>query len=455
MALTVDAPASVEAHQWDVAQVPQQRRLLGGFDHAVLWGSLGIGLLVMVAGGLLANLGLARGLLATAIGAVIGSALLGAAAIAGSDVGLPTMVLYRGAFGARGSYAPTIANIAQLVGWATIELYIIGVAAGYVSQRLFGFQGRALWIVVFGVITTALTLTGPVTIVRRFLERFGIWAVLGVGVYLTWYAATRFEFAPTAAPAPGAFWQGVDLAIAMPVSWIPLVADYSRFGRSARATAVGTAAGFTVAQVWFFGLGIAFVFGAGGDLLEQVVAVPLGALALLALLVVETDEAFANIYSTGVSVQNLAPRLPGRPLALVVGALATLLAALIPGLLAYEAFLFIIGALFIPAFGIFAADYFVLARRHYDPDDLLAGRGRAAGVRWSYLVIWLLGFLLYNWINPGFVVGWVETLGAGFDRVGVPFPLNARYPWLGASLPALAFAFFAALAVGWRSRRRA
>jgi len=446
------------APEWGIQPVPRERRVLGFLDQAVLWGNLGISLLVLVAGALLVPaMGLIPALLATVLGAAVGNALLGLAAVPASETGVPAMVLYRAPLGVRGSLLPTVCNVVQNLGWATFELFVIASAAAEVSQRVLGFRGRLLWVLLSGAIATALTLAGPLTVVRRYLERFAVWAVLASTAYLTWYALTRFDLG-TLASRPGdgglSFWAGVDLAVALPISWVPLVADYARFGRSARTAFWGTSAGYFLAQVWFFALGILFLLGIGqGDVIAAVLAVPVGLLAMAVLVVDEADEVFANLYSTVVSMQNAAPRLPGRRLAVVVGVVATGLAALVGDLSRYESFLFLLGALFVPLFGVLAADYFVLARRHYDVAGMYRPDGPYRGVRWPAVLVWLAGFLTYNWINPGTVGAWISlnrTLFSGL--LHLPFPLSARYPWLGASLPAFAVAFLAMLATGRRPR---
>jgi NCS1 family nucleobase:cation symporter-1 len=442
--------------EWGVEPVPRQLRVLGFLDQTVLWGNLGISLLVLVAGALLVPaLGLWSALAATVLGAAIGNALLGLAAVPAANTGVPTMVLYRAPLGLRGSLLPTACNVVQNLGWATFELFVIASAAAAVSERVFGFRGRLLWVLVFGVITTAMAVAGPLLVIRRWLKRFAIWAVLASTVYLTWYALARFDLGRLADQAGRgglSFWAGVDIAIALPISWVPLVADYARFGRSAKATFWGTATGYFLAQVWFYALGILFLLSIGqGDVIAAVTAVPVGLLAMAVLVVDEADEVFANLYSTGVSLQNAAPRLPGRRLVLVLGVLATCLAALVGDLSRYESFLFLLGALFVPLFGVLAADYFVLARRRYDTAALYRADGRYRGVRWAAVLVWLLGFLVYNWVNPGGVEAWVSLLdGLLTDLFHLPFPLSARLPWLGASIPAFAVAFLAMLAVGRR-----
>jgi putative hydroxymethylpyrimidine transporter CytX len=462
MATPPPPPAGIQrAPEWGIEPVPPEQRVLGLLDQAALWGNLGISLLVLVAGALLVpSLGLWPALAATLLGAAIGNALLGLAAVPAAETGVPTMVLYRAPLGVRGSLLPTACNVVQNLGWAVFELFVMAQAATVVSERVLGFRGRPLWVLVFGAITTAMTVAGPLKVIRRWLERFAVWAVLASTAYLTWYALTRFDLAALAGrPGQGglSFWAGVDLAIALPVSWVPLVADYARFGRSARATFWGTGIGYFLAQLWFYALGILFLLGVGqGDVIAAVVAVPAGLLAMAVLVVDEGDEVFANLYSTGVSLQNALPRLPGRRLALALGVVATCLAALVDDLARYESFLFLLGALFVPLFGVLAADYFVLARRHYDVPAMYRPDGPYRGVRWSAVLVWLLGFLVYNWVNPGSVQAWVSLLRDLFaGLLHLPFPLSARLPWLGASIPAFSVSFLAMLIVGRRRAVRA
>jgi NCS1 family nucleobase:cation symporter-1 len=111
--------------------------------------------------------------------------------------------------------------------------------------------------------------------------------------------------------------------------------------------------------VWFFALGVLFLLSIGqGDVIAALLAVPVGLVAMAVLVVDETDEVFANLYSAGVSLKNAAPRLPGRQVAVALGAVATLLAGLVDDLARYESFLFLLGALFVHLFGVLAADWY-------------------------------------------------------------------------------------------------
>ena len=418
---------------WGVTPVPERLRTLSGLDTALLWSNLGISLLVIVAGSFLVPaLGLKEALLAIVVGAVLGNALLGLSGLIGAERRLPGMVLMRDPLGRRGSYAPTVLNVAQNLGWATFELIVIATAASALAERAFGFRGTSLWVVVFGALTLALALVGPISFVRRYVRRFAVWIVVASTVYLTWWALAGADLAALwRQPGEGglSFWQGVDLTIAMSASWLPLAPDYTRFARSRRGAFWGTGAGYFLPHVWLYALGAVLLLSRElNDPVGLVPAVAAGGLvsglALLALTVDETDEPFANVYSASVSLQNLFPAAPQRVLIVLVALTATT-GALALDLVQYEPFLFLLGSFFVPLFGVLAADF-------------LLGAAPSAAVRPSGIVSWALGFAVYQWIQPTGPESWTELVA------GAP---GAGALAVGASLPAFAvsFALYAAL----------
>src|ERR687895_1387347 len=386
---------------WGVTPVPERLRTLSFLDVGLLWGSLGVSLLVLVAGALLAPLGLSRALLAIGVGSIAGCALLGLAGLIGAERRVPGMVLLRAPLGRRGSYLPTGLNVLQNLGWATFELILIATAASALADRVFGFEARWAWVVVFGAITTALALAGPISFVRTYVRRFAVWVVIASLAYLTWWTLAEADLgALWSQPGEGGlgFWQGVDLTVAMSASWLPLAADYTRFARRGRDAFWGTALGYFVPHAWLFALGALLLLSRGltdpaGILPAIAAGTAASALALLALTVDETDEPFANVYSAAVSLQNLWPGASQRVLVLGAAATATV-GALAIDLVQYEAFLFLLGSFFVPLFGVLAADF-------------LLGAAQETAVRWSGIGAWLAGFALYQWIQPTGPDRWV------------------------------------------------
>src|SRR5262249_501299 len=152
----------------------------------------------------------------------------------------------------------TALNVLQNVGWATFELIVIGTAAAALSDRAFGFRAEWLWVIAFGLVTYAFALLGPIAFVRRWIRPFAIWVVLASLLYLTWLALDGRPLDELwSKPGTGglSFWAGVDLVIAMPASWLPLVADYTRFSRGRAPAGVGSGLGYFVPSTWLFALG--------------------------------------------------------------------------------------------------------------------------------------------------------------------------------------------------------
>jgi putative hydroxymethylpyrimidine transporter CytX len=448
-----------EAPVWGVQPVPEDHRRFGGLDLAVLWGDLSVGLLVIVAGTLLVPaLGLPRALLAIALGTLLGCVPLALVGVAGAREGVPGMVLFRPLLGLRGSYLPSAFNLLQLVGWTAFEFWAMGRVANAISIDLFGLDAYPLWAAAVAAVCIALALGGPVLVVRRWLERFAVYVVLAVAAWITWQVLSAGGLGEAwARPGEGGlpFWLGVDLVVAMPVSWLPLVADYSRFARSDARAFAGIYGGYAIGNAWFYALGVLLVLlaGSGPDVLgvgASVAALAGGTVVLLTLLVGESDQAFADIYSAAVTVQNVFPRLRQRRLVVGLGALAFGVALAFGGSAqAYEFFLFLIGSVFVPLFGVFAAHYFVRSRGRY---GAAAVAGARPGTVWSALVPWVLGFVLFHWCvptGPGWWVSGVETIVGGW--LGLPVPLFGGAA--GASLPAFTIAFVVTLALPGASRR--
>jgi purine-cytosine permease-like protein len=224
--------------------------------------------------------------------------------------------------------------------------------------------------------------------------------------------------------------QGIDLVIANIVSWTPLAADYTRFARDRRSAFLGAGVGYLVPTVWCFGIGSLLVLSR--DLSEptqipNVVATGsvLAVVALLMLTVDESDEAFADIYSTAVSLQNLLPGASQRLLIALVATTATV-GAIVIDLGNYLTFLYLLGSVFVPLFAVLLADW--LARgAHYSERDVF----ESPRVRWPLLAAWAAGFALYQWLSPQGPSWWTDQVEH----------LSPGHATLTASLPSFALAF--------------
>jgi putative hydroxymethylpyrimidine transporter CytX len=443
-----------DAPNWGITPVPERLRVLGALDQFLLWGNLSVSLLVIVAGAFLVlpasefglELSLPRALAAIVAAAVVGNLLLGLGGLIGADARVPTMVLLRAPLGHRGSYLPTALNVLQCFGWAIFELIIIATGASALSTEVFGFGGKPLWTIAMGAVATALALLGPVGFVRRYIRKFAIWFVIASLLYLSWWSLHGQDVgALWDEPGAPAFWAGFDLVLASLISWTPLVADYTRFSRTRRDAFWGAGLGYFVPTIPLFGLGAVIALTRDiSDAAALLTAIAAGGaatvLALLALTVDESDEAFANVYSGAVSVQNLVPEAPQRLLVAATAAIATV-GALVIDLRDYQPFLYLLGSFFVPLFGVLVADW-LLSGRHYGPREIF----EAPAFRPALIVAWLAGFCLYQWLYPNGPAWWTDLVVHAHPH---------SLPWGGASLPSFAAAFalaaIARAAVGRRS----
>jgi purine-cytosine permease-like protein len=230
------------------------------------------------------------------------------------------------------------------------------------------------------------------------------------------------------------FWVATDAALAVSISWVPVAADYTRHARSGRS-AFGAAGGaYALTQIIAYVLGLfalALATGEGGPY-APFLHVSLGALFFFVFVLREADQSFANVYSTAVSIQNLAPRVDRRVLSIGLGALITILALRL-NMANYFGFLGLIGSVFVPLLGVLVADFFLRARREWNtaPD---------APARWGMVAAWLTGFVVYQLVNPGDAGAWTRFWDG--VRQAVHFTGQA---WMSASL----LSFLAALAVAW------
>lgn len=444
VAAVLDRPAAPSEAPLTLLEPPP--RALGLRDQLGLWSGLGVTLTLPAVAGYLYSPGtsLLAALAAIVVGSLLGSLLLGASAVVGASLGQPAMVVLRGLFGRRGSAVPTVLNVAQCLGWTYVEVSVIATAGHAVAPAVPTWAYALLG----GTLATGMALR-PLAAVR-LLRRYAVVAVVLATGYLGARVLARPLPAFTAGGTDG-FWPGLDLVLAIPVSWVPLVADYSRHARTPRSAFLGTAGGFAPACALYFGLGVlalaAFPGTAGRDGLSALVALPVAAVAVAVLVLDEVDEAFANLYSTAVSVQNVAPRLDRRVLAGVVGALGTGAAvALGSDYSSYETFLLLIGAVFLPLTAVLLVTFFVVDRDRWSAG--VATRGRVL-----LGLPWLAGFVAYQLVTPTVLTGW-DGWASWWSARASDLGLDGHPVWVSASVTSLVVAAALTLAIAPLTRTR-
>lgn len=402
--------------------VSNNERVFSGPQMASLWFSLGVGLLVMQIGAyLVPAVGTRDAAIAIVLGSLIGAGLLAWTAKLGCDTGLTSAGLMHATYGSAFAKLPVILNIVQLVGWTTFELVVMRDGTAAISKQslgldLSGFGGIVITTAIWGAVLCALITASMLTTVRKLISRFALPLVIASLLWLTWQFGSLIV-----AKGFDAFWSNpgkggmglfsaMDLVIAMPVSWLPLIADYARHGKSGKSAMRGTWLGYALANIWCYALGVMIVTAAtpGSDLVTALLLAQGGLIALGFILFDEIDNAYGDVYSGAVSTHSLLPNWTIRQWGLLMAVGCTLLALVLP-MHSLEPFLLMLSSVFVPLYGV------ILGRLSLGGAPANP-QGKAVDL--TAAAIWTAGIAAYHLIAK-----WAPQLGSALPTLAITFSL--------------------------------
>ncbi|MBQ2682113.1 MAG: cytosine permease, partial [Eggerthellaceae bacterium] len=181
------------------------------------------------------------------------------------------------------------------------------------------------------------------------------------------------------------FGAAVELAVAMPLSWLPVVGDYTREAKRPGAGATMATIMYFVGSCWMFAIGLGCALFAGSDDIAAVMAqAGMGIVGILVVVLSTVTTTFLDAQSAGVSAESIHPKLNARICGIIAAVVGTALAIFAP-VSNFEEFLYLIGSVFAPMAAIVIADYFI---GHRDRSDV--------AVDWRNIMLWVLGFALYR-----------------------------------------------------------
>ncbi len=346
------------------------------YENGLIWFGAGVSLAEILTGTYFAPLGFQKGLAAILLGHLVGCALMYLAGLIGARTGKSAMETVKLSFGRKGAMLFAALNVLQLVGWTAIMIYDGALAADGVLAA-----GRALWSLVIGALILVWILVGVQNLGKlntvAMAALFCLTLVLSAVVFRGGAAGVTDESL--------SFGAAVELSVAMPLSWLPLISDYTRSAKRGTAATAASAAVYGVVSCWMYVIGMgAAIFAGESDLAQIVLRAGLGAAGLLVIVLSTVTTTFLDAWSAGVSSESLSAKLPGKWIAVGAAALGTLGAILFP-MDDITDFLYLIGSVFAPMAAIQIADFFLLRRSRADVD--FDARS---------LVIWALGFAAYR-----------------------------------------------------------
>ena len=347
------------------------------FQNGLIWFGAGVSLAEILTGTSFAPLGFARGFAAIIAGHVIGCALLFLAGLIGARSGKSAMETVKMSFGRKGGLLFAALNVLQLVGWTAIMIYDGALAVGGIFSA-----GRWVWCLVIGGLILVWILVGVTNL--GLLNKISMAALFVLTVALCWVIFSR-EPAGGALGEAMSFGAAVELAVAMPLSWLPLISDYTREAEKPFQATLASAVVYGLVSVWMYTIGMgAAIFTGESDIASIMVKAGLGAAALVILILSTVTTTFLDAWSAGISAESLSGKIKGKWTAAAVTVVGIAGAMLFP-MDDITGFLYLIGSVFAPMIAIQIADFFLLKRDRFgvdfDPRNL---------------VIWVLGFLAYR-----------------------------------------------------------
>jgi putative hydroxymethylpyrimidine transporter CytX len=366
------------------------------FNFTTLWFGAAISVAEILAGGLLAPLGFKMGLLAILLGHLVGTTLLVLAGVIGTTERIPALVSTRISFGSYGSYVFSVLNVLQLLGWTAVMIIVGARSVNEITKTLWSFDHLTVWSLIIGAFIMLWIWLGK-DMGWKKANNMAVILLFMLTMVLSVIIFRNHELFSKIGSGDMPFGLGLELAVVMPLSWLPLISDYTRFAKTKRGGAWGSWLGYFFGSCWMYmiGLGAAIVYS-NPDPSTMLLAVNLGLVALGIIVLATVTTTFLDAYSAGVTLLNIFPKLNEKFVALIMTAIGTAL-AIIVNIEGYESFLYAIGSVFAPLFAILLTDYFLLKNKKIQANLL---------VNWGTLSLCALGTMLYyQFINLNFVLG--------------------------------------------------
>lgn len=351
------------------------------FENSLIWFGAGVSIAEILTGTYLAPLGFQKGVAAILIGHVIGCCMMFFAGLIGGKMRKSAMETVKVSFGQKGGLLFAVLNVLQLVGWTAIMIYDGALAANSTFNT-----GAWVWCIVIGALIVLWIAVGVTNLGKINAIAMAALFVLTILLCRVIFFGDSGAAADLSSEAMS-FGAAVELSVAMPLSWLPVISDYTREAeKPVKATAASVIV-YGLVSCWMYVIGMgAAIYTGESDIAVIMVKAGLGIAALLIVIFSTVTTTFLDAYSAGVSSESVFQKLKAGHVGIVVTVIGTVAAILFP-MDDITDFLYLIGSVFAPMIAVQIADVFILKKEK-----------SAGDFDWKNLVIWLIGFVIYRWL---------------------------------------------------------
>lgn len=350
------------------------------FENGLIWFGAGVSIAEILTGTYLAPLGFSKGLTAIILGHIIGCLMLFLAGVIGGKARRSAMETVKMSFGQKGSLLFSVLNVLQLVGWTAIMIYDGALAADGVVTA-----GRWIWCLVIGALIILWIMIGITNLGK--VNVFAMTALFILTLILCKVIFFNGGAVGMAADDSMTFGAAVELSVAMPLSWLPLISDYTREAKEPVKATAASAIVYGVVSSWMYVIGMgAAIYTGEYDIAQIMLKAGLGIVGLLIIIFSTVTTTFLDAWSAGISSESIVAKLQGKYVAVAVTVVGTIAAIVYP-MDNITDFLYLIGSVFAPMIAIQIADFFILKK---DTSERV--------VNVSNLIVWVVGFVAYRYL---------------------------------------------------------
>ncbi len=348
------------------------------FENGLIWFGAGVSIAEIITGTYFVSLGFKRALLAIIVGHIIGGVLLYLAGLIGANTEKSAMETVKMNFGEKGGKIFALLNVLQLVGWTAIMIYDGAISTSHVFST-----SHIIWALLIGLLILVWIRIGISDLGK--LNTVSMTLLFLLTIVLSFKIFKGLDLSEPGLKDAMSFGAAIELAVAMPLSWLPLISDYTRVAKDKKGASLTSTLVYSLVSVWMYMIGVGMaLLTQESDIALIMVKSGLGITAMLIIILSTVTTTFLDAYSAGVSSESLSKKLDGKKVAIIVTIIGTLGAIIFP-MDDITDFLYLIGSVFAPMIAVQISDYFILRKESVKES-----------IHTKNLLIWLAGFIIYR-----------------------------------------------------------
>lgn len=351
---------------------------INNFENGLIWFGAGVSIAEIITGTYFASLGFKNALLAIIIGHIIGGVLFYLSGVIGANTEKSAMETVKMSFGEKGGMIFAFLNVLQLVGWTAIMIYDGAISTSHVFK-----SSHIIWAIIIGLLIIIWIKVGITNLGK--LNTVSMSLLFLLTIILSFKIFKELDFLETSSPEAMSFGAAIELAVAMPLSWLPLISDYTRSAEDKKKAPIVSAVVYFLVSIWMYMIGVGMtLLTKESDIAQIMLKSGLGIMAMLIIILSTVTTTFLDAYSAGISSESLTKKINGEKIAILVTIIGIIGAVVYP-MDDITEFLYLIGSVFAPMIAVQITDYFILKNKAVKES-----------IHAKNLLIWLLGFIIYR-----------------------------------------------------------